>query len=220
MMPITQLLNLPNELFLLVFQYIKSSDLVRAFLDIQSARIQLLMRSFLHRLDISQETLPWIETYLPKLFTEQGITALCLQDDQLRPLCQDFPFVDLQSMHIRSSDWTTDFLKEGIECFRQRLKQLSITFTCPHGKGDIANYLFQSDSSLEYLCIIGRFLYFDQCDIRTCTPLTHLEIELEGMYRVFILMEHLPQLRVLKVSSNIFYSISFFHLIFVGDIQE
>lgn len=212
MMPITQLLDLPNELLLLVFQYIKSSDLVRAFLDVQSARIQLLIRSFLHHLDISEETLPWIKTSLPKLFAQQTISALRLQDEHLPSLCQDFPFVDFQSMQILSSDWTTDILKEGIECFRQRLKQLSITFTNPHGKGDLANHLFQSDSSLEYLCIIGRFLYFDQCDIHTCTALTHLEIELEGMYRVFILMEHLPQLRVLKVSSYILSS--FFHSLF------
>lgn len=211
MMSPTQFLDLPNELLLFVFQYIKSSDLIQAFLEIQSDRIQRLIRSFLHHLDISQQTLTWIETYLPKFFSKQTITALRLQDQHLQLLCNDCPFVDLQSMHILSSDWTTELLKEGIECFRQRLKQLFITFTYPHGKGDLANHLFQSDASLEHLSIVGRFLYFDQYDIQTCTRLTHLEIELEGMYRVFILLGHLPRLQILKVDHDIRCFVFFFH---------
>ncbi|CAF4356609.1 unnamed protein product, partial [Adineta steineri] len=51
----------------------------------------------------------------------------------------------------------------------------------------------------EYLNITGRFLYFDYDDINICTLLTYLSIELEGMHRVFALIEHLPNLQELKV---------------------
>jgi hypothetical protein len=103
-------------------------------------------------------------------------------------------------MHILSSDWTTDILKKGIDYLRQRLKRLSITFTYPHGKGDIASHLFQLNSQLEYLNVTGRFLYFDDHEINTCTLLTYLSIELEGIHRVFTLIEHLPRLQELKVN--------------------
>jgi len=201
-MPKTQLLDLPNELFLFIFQYIKSSHLVQAFSQLQSPRIQALIQPFLYNLDISEETDQWIQTYLPDLFVQQTIIALRLQDKHLDVISKDLLSNNLQSIHILSSDWTTDLLKEGIDSLHQRLKRLSITFTYPHGKGDIASNLFQSNSQLEYLNVTGRFLYFDNHEINTCIRLTYLSIELEGMYRVFMLIEHLPNLEELKVNKN------------------
>jgi hypothetical protein len=196
----TQLLDLPNELFLFIFQHLKSTDLIQAFFKVQSLRIQALIRPFISHLDISQETDQWSQTYVPNLFIQQNIVALRLQDKHIAFISNYLLSTDIQCMHILSSDWTTDILKEGIDRLRQRLKQLSITFTYPHGKGDIANHLFQSDSQLEYLNINGRFLYYDKNEMNTCTRLTHLSIELEGMHRVFILIEHLPNLEELKVN--------------------
>lgn len=195
----TQLLDLPNELLLFIFQYLKSTDLVHGFFDIQSIRIQALIQSFILKLDISQENEQWIETYLPNLFLQQNINKLRLQDKHLNFISKYLSLIDIESMHILSSDWTTDMLKEGINNVRQHLKQLSIIFTYPHGKGDIASHLFQSDSQLKYLNVIGRFLYFENHEINTCTSLTYLSIELEGVHRVFTLIEHLPNLEELKV---------------------
>ena len=200
MMKQTRLLDLPNELFLFIFQHIKSADLVQAFFNIQSTRIQALIQPFIAHLDISEETDSWLETYLPDLLTGENIVALRLQDKHIVFVSKYLLLTNIQSMHVVSSDWTTDRLKQGIDHLRQRLKQLSITFTYSHGKGDIACHLFQSDSQLEYLNITGRFLYYDNHEINICTQLTYLSIELEGMYRVFILIEHLPNLQELKVN--------------------
>lgn len=195
----THLLDLPNELFPFIFQYLNSTDLIEVFSDTQCLQMELLAKLFVSYLDISQKTDKWIHKYLPDLLRQQNIIALRLQDKHIALIYEYLPSSHLQSMHIFSSDWTTDALKQGLAHFRQHLKHLSITFKCLHGKGDIANYLFQSDCKLEYLTITGRFLFFDNKDISTCTQLTHLSIELEGMYRVFVLMKHLPNLQQLQV---------------------
>ncbi len=200
MMIKTQLLDLPNELFPFIFQHLTSSNLVEVFFEVQSPRIQALIQPFVSHLNISQESDQWLQTYLPNLFTEQNIVALCLQDTHIAFISKYFLSIDIQSMHVVSSDWATDILKEGLNHLRQHLKQLSITFTYPHGKGDIASHLFQSDSQLEQLIVTGRFLYFDHNEMNTCPRLTYLSIELEGIHRVFILIEHLPNLRELKVN--------------------
>ena len=197
----TNLFDLPNEIFILIFQYLKSTFLVQLFSDIQSIRVRTLIKSLLSHLDISQETDQWIQTYLPDLFNRQDIIALRLQDRHIAFVSSYLELTRIQSMHVISSDWNTDILKENLEHIRQYLQQLTITFTCPHGQGNIASYLFQSDSQLQYLNIIGRFQFFDNHEITTsCHRLTYLSIELEGMHRLFILMKHLPNLEHLKVS--------------------
>lgn len=200
----TQLLDLPNELFLFIFQYLKSSDLIEIFLPIESIRIQSLIQISISKVDISEKTKQWIEIYLSDLFFQQIIQTLRLQDKHVNLISNYFLTSNIQSMHILSSDWTTDILKEGIDYIRKYLKDLSITFTYPHGKGDIANYLFQSDTQLEYLNVNGRFLYFDNHDIKKCDSLKYLSIELEGVHRVFILVQNLPKLEELKVNFCIF----------------
>lgn len=45
--------SLPNELLLIVFGYLSSFDLYRAFLDVKNARIERLLTSIRHTLDLS-----------------------------------------------------------------------------------------------------------------------------------------------------------------------
>src|SRR5271163_3690540 len=118
MMTKTQLLDLPNELFSYIFQHLKSSDLVQAFSEIQSLRIQALIQPFVSHLDISQETDLWIQIHLPNLFIQQNIAALRLQDKHIDFIAKYLLSNDIQSMHILSSDWTTDILKEEIGFLR------------------------------------------------------------------------------------------------------
>mgnify|MGYP001029737409 FL=1 len=195
----TQFLDLPNELFPYIFQYLKSSKLVEVFSKIPCNRIQSLIQSHIYHLDISSESYEWVETYLADLFSRQIIYAIRLQDKHINYLSKYVFQTDIQSVHILNSDWSTDILKNGLDQLRQTIRQLTITFTYPHGKGDIANHLFRSDSRIECLNITGRFLYFDMTDIEICSKLTNLSIELEGMRRLFIILEHLPQLTDLKV---------------------
>ncbi|CAF2003217.1 unnamed protein product [Rotaria magnacalcarata] len=199
----TQLLDLPNELFPLIFQYLNSRNLIETFSNVQSNRIQILIQPFISHLDISQETNQWIQTYLPDILNQQNVVALRLHDKQITLLLQYVLLSKIQSMHIFDSHWSTDTLKQGLDQFGQRLKRLSITFTDPCGKGDLASHLFQRYCQLEYVNITGRSLFFDNNEISTCTKLTYLSIELEGMHRVFILMKNLPNLQQLKVKFRV-----------------
>lgn len=45
--------SLPNELLLLIFRYLSSSDLCRTFLDIANVRIQQILTSMRHSFDVS-----------------------------------------------------------------------------------------------------------------------------------------------------------------------
>ncbi|CAF1215228.1 unnamed protein product [Adineta ricciae] len=200
-MSTTQLFSLPNELFPYIFQYLSSSQLVELLADVQSRRLQALIHSFITNLDISQQTDQWLQHYLPRIFSNSNLNALRLQDRHIPSFYSDFLSSNIQSIQVISSDWTTDLLKQGLNYIRQQhhLKQLSIVFTCLHGKGDVANDLFRHDSQFQHLIVTGRFLYFDLNEIEQCNQLRSLSIELEGMHRVFMLIENLPNLQELKV---------------------
>ncbi|CAF4510454.1 unnamed protein product [Rotaria socialis] len=199
----TELLDLPNELFPLIFQYLNSKNLIQTFFNVQSNRIQILIQPFISHLDISQETNQWIQTYLPDILNQQNVLALRLHAKQITLILPYVLLSKIQSMHIFDSHWSTDTLKQGLDQFGQRLKRLSITFTDPYGQGDLASHLFQRYCQLEYVNITGRSLFFGTNEISTCTKLTYLSVELEGMHRVFILMQNLPNLQQLKVKFRI-----------------
>lgn len=193
------LFDLPNELFLSIFQHVPSTDLIEAFYPIESTRLQALIRSFITHLDISQRTDQWIDTYLPDLLSKHLVVALRLEDRQLASISAHLQSTDVQAMHILNSDWSTDILKEALDLVRQQLKHLFITFTYAHGQGDLAGHLFQSDSTIEVLAVTGRFLYFQKNQLNVCPRLKSLAIELEDMHRLFLLLQHLPNLEELKV---------------------
>jgi hypothetical protein len=196
----SHLLDLPNELFFSIFQHVPSIDLVDAFNPIPSCRLHRLIRPFLSHLDLSQRTNQWLDAYLPDLLTQQSTRAVRLDDRQLPCLTPHLSTIDIESMHIRHSDWTTDVLKQILAQLRQRLKHLCIKFTYAHGQGDIAGDLFQSDSSLEHVVVTGRFLYFHKSDLNISPRLTSLTIEIEDMRRLFLLLQYLPRLEQLKVT--------------------
>ena len=197
---VSQLLDLPNELFSFIFQHLTSAQLIQAFFHRDSSRLQALIEPFVAHLDISRETDLWLDTYLPELVRQYNIDALRLNDAQIPQIVDQLLVIDVPCLHILSSDWTTEMLKRAIDQLRGRVKKLWVTFVYSHGKGDIARHIFHSDSSLEYLSVVGRFLFFEPTEIETCTRLTHLTVQLEGMNRLFVLLEHLPNLEDLKVN--------------------
>ncbi|CAF2759333.1 unnamed protein product [Rotaria sp. Silwood2] len=97
-------------------------SLAQAFFKVQSLRIQTLIQPFVSHLDISDETDQWIQTYLRDLFAEQNIVTLHLQNKHIAVVSKYLLSIDIQSMHVVSSDWTTDILKEEIGHLRQSLK--------------------------------------------------------------------------------------------------
>jgi len=195
----TSLLILPNELFPFIFQYLSSIDLLKAFSDCKSRRLQALIQPFISRLDVSQESIEWIQIHLPELFIKYDFIALRLQ-------MKDLIFISehLLSTHIQSLEmikWNFDFHipDEVMSQLRRNLKKLLFAIPELDEDSELVNHLFQSDSQLEHLIINDCVLRFYDHEIGICTRLTHLSVELDGMRPVFILVKHLPSLQQLKV---------------------
>jgi hypothetical protein len=193
------LLDLPNELFPFIFQYLRSIDILKAFSDIQSRRVRALIQPFLTQLDISQESNEWIQNYLSAVFIKHQIMAIRLQMKHLTFISEHLLSTNIQSMQVINWDFDFDFSEQVVSQLLRNVKKLLFAFPELGESSDIVSQLFQSDSQLEHLTIrdCGLVLYDDE--IGTCTRLTYLSVELEGIHPVFILIKHLPNLQELKV---------------------
>jgi len=205
----TLLLDLPNELFPFIFQYFRSIDIVKAFSDFQSRRIQALIQPFTTRLDISQESDEWIQIYLPNLFIKHEIIALRLQMKHLAFITEYLLSTSIQSIQVINWDFDFDFSEHIVGHLRRHLKNLLLVLSELGETSDLPIQLFRSDSQLEHLTIKNCVIYLYN-EIETCTRITHLSVELEGMHPVFILIEHLPNLQELKVNE--------IHLCFISSV--
>jgi hypothetical protein len=195
----TLLLDLPNELFPFIFQYLNSIDILKAFSDFKSHRIQALIQPFISRLDISRESNEWIQTYLIDVITKHEIIALRLQMKHLPFVAEHLLSINIESMQVIKSDYDYELSEEVMGQLRRHLKELILISSPSDETGTLAGLLFQSDSQLKHLIIKHFVLYFSDDEISICTSLTHLSVKLEGMYGVFVLIEHLPNLQELKV---------------------
>ncbi|CAF4298034.1 unnamed protein product [Rotaria sp. Silwood2] len=195
----TLLFDLPNELFSWIFQYLSAINLLKTFSDFKSLRLQALIQSFISRLDISQESDEWIQNYLPNILSKHKIIALRLQMNHLVFIPEHLLSANIQSMQVTKWNALTDLPKQIMVHLRQNLKNLSFVQPDDNEFSDLVSLLFRSDSQLEQLIIKDCVLYVFNDDIETCTRLTHLSIELEGLNTVFILIGHLPNLQKLKV---------------------
>jgi hypothetical protein len=206
----TLLLDLPNELFLFIFQYLRSIDILKAFSNIQCRRIQALIQPFIRGLNISEESDEWIQNYLPDLFLQNRIIALRIQMKHLTIISEYLLSPTIQSIEMINWDHDFDFSSEVVRQLRQNLKKLSLTFT-ELGEIDYQDLqLFQSDSQLEHLIIKNCVLYCHDANPEICTRLTYLSVELEGMHPLFIFIQHLPNLQKLKVNEIHLFLIDMF----------
>jgi hypothetical protein len=195
----TLLLDLPNELFPFIFQYLRSIDIVKAFSDFQSHRFQCLIQPFITRLDMSQESNEWVQIHLPDLFNKYEIIALRLQMKHLTFMTDHLLSTNIQSIQVINWDFHFHFSEQVVDHLRRNLKKLLFVFPELGENADLVKQLFQSDSQLKHLTIKDCVLFlYDEIEI--CPRLTHLSVELEGMRPVFILIEHLPNLQELKVN--------------------
>ncbi|CAF1210800.1 unnamed protein product [Rotaria sp. Silwood1] len=195
----TLLFDLPNELFLCIFQYLSAIDLLKIFSDFKSYRLQTLIQPFISRLDVSQESDEWIENNLSNVLTKYKIIALRLQMNHLLMIPEHLLSTNIQSMQVINWNIFTDLPEQIIVHLRRNLKKLSFVQPNDDESSDLASLLFRSDSQLKHLIIKDCILYISNDDLETCTRLTHLSIELEGMNPLFILIQHIPNLQELKV---------------------
>src|SRR5271163_136873 len=115
----TLLLDLPNELFPFIFQYLCSIDILKAFYDIQSHRLQALIQPFITRLDISQESNEWVQVHLSNLFTNHNIIALRLQMKHLAFISEYLLSTNIQSIQVINWDFDFDFSEQVVSRLRQ-----------------------------------------------------------------------------------------------------
>ena len=141
-MPKTQLLDLPNELFFFILQYLSSVEILTAFVGQQSHRIQALIQPFISSLDISKQDDQWIQTYLPEVLSQRRISDLCLQDRQMRFVSRYLPISDVQSIRVLTVGSTGKLSpKDFVEDYRY-LKKLSIEPLCITGYEGICRNIF------------------------------------------------------------------------------
>jgi hypothetical protein len=205
----TLLLDLPNELFPFIFQYLRSIDILKTFSDCKSRRLQALIQPFIKKLDISQESNEWVQIYLSDLFIKYEIIGLRLRMKHLAFITEDILSTNIQSIEVINWDYDFDFSQEVIDRLRLNLKKLLFRFPEQNENADLVKQLFRSDSQLESFTIKNCVLYlYDEIEI--CTRMTYLSVILEGMSPVFTLIEHLPNLQKLKVNEIHLYLSLFF----------
>lgn len=193
------LLDLPNELFPLIFQYLSAIDLLKTFFDVKSTRIQTLITSLISRLDVSEESDEWIENYLSNILTQYEILHLRIQSNHLKIIAEHLSSTKVQSMELVDFNACDDSQNQILDHLRKKLKKLSFIKPGANEYNDLAALIFQSDSQLQNLTLVDYPLYFFGDVIQTMNRLTHLSIVLEGIDPLFKLMQHLPNLRNLKV---------------------
>lgn len=195
----TSLFDLPNELFPHILQYLSSIDIFKAFADIQSDRIQVLISPFLTAIDLSKESAEWIENSIPQLSRRNELRALRLEMNRLSLIPDDLLSGSIQSMDVINSHYDFPYSNEIMTRLRQNLQTLTLK-SCAASEVNYEDLQFlQSDSHLIHLTISYTIFLYSNIPLQTCTSLTYLSIVLEGIALVFTFLNHLPNLRELKV---------------------
>jgi hypothetical protein len=100
----SNLTNLPNELLLIVFSYLDTFDLFRAFDNLNQRFDELVYTSVQHVLLPNEINNDWIQQYLPNL--EKRIKILCIHEQSLRNIFTNkWSFSSLRLINIQGSDW-------------------------------------------------------------------------------------------------------------------
>jgi len=195
-----QLLDLPNELLLFIFQYLSAIELITTFSGLQSSRIQALLEPFISCLDISEENDEWIQTYLPDALTQRQIVHLRLKDKQIHFVSRYLSSSNIQSMNVISLGLNSELSEDDRVELRQCLKKLYITVDCRIKKEKLIKELFPKNSNAEYFSSTGCFIYPVNDQVYSFAQLTHLSIGLPTIRDVFMLLHRLPNLQDLRVS--------------------
>ena len=196
-----RLVDLPSELLFLIFQYFTSIELLAIFTRLQCVRIEELLQSFISFVDISRETRVCIDRYLPYAITQCKIVRLRLQDKQINVVSKYLSSSDVQSMEVISLGSNDPIVEEDLFQLRGCLKELTIKILCSMERTIPAEDAFGDRRTNEVLRFSYASRFFNQ-EKNSCANwphLTHLCIDLDTIYDVFVILNHLPNLQNLKV---------------------
>ncbi|CAF1601359.1 unnamed protein product, partial [Didymodactylos carnosus] len=205
-------LLLPNELLLFIFIYLKSTEIIEIFFNL-NARINNLIFSHKHinEIDITQVDQTWIKKYLH--ITQPCINKLKFEEQHLAilfgqpsSLSQNIPLLypKLHTIIFTEIDDThNDDIKMYIEQFKiLHQSTLILIFTCDIHQ-NLYIQLFQHNTHLETLHIDSNHIspsrddYFPR--ITQNFYIKHLHIALFCLYQTFILFENLLQLESIHI---------------------
>lgn len=192
------LVDLPNELFELIFRYLNSVEILNSFGQIESRRFTNLIQSHIKRLDICQQSIEWIQIYLPLLLRNDRLIDIQLEMRQFSILREQILSMNFNSMKLIDFYGEPEIIKE----LRRKFKKLFLRCAIEHEDGDLLLDFFQSDSQLEYLTIQNSTFDFFEHDFEISKKLGYLSIESYGFKPIFDLLIYLPNLRQLKVKGK------------------
>ena len=207
-----QFLDLPNELLCNTFEYLTSAELLMAFAGLQSERVETLMQSYLSFVDISRETIEWIDMYLPYALIQCRIIGLRLQDKQISAVSKYLSLGDLQSMEVISWDSNDQISEEDLVPFRGCLKKLDIKILCSMKRKITIKGYYPRIVEMTYFSYSGRF--FQSCV--HWLHLSHLSVDLDTMHDIFHILDCLSNLEDLRVRSYSLLVTLIFFLLFLG----
>ena len=198
-----KLLRLPNELIDMILMYLSSSEIILAFGDIKSDRIQALIQPYLIHFDLTtviNKEEPWIlryfrnQSYVPK--------SLRLTDRQLTFLFKsNFQFNELRSIHIINIKDNRLFQLD-LDYMIPLIHSLTLDFLSDEMSHDsigcLARILFNQIRSwqiqLTELRINHLHLPFGFDCLRPMTNLRHLTVNLRYDRQLFDLCSNLPNI--------------------------
>lgn len=188
-------LDLPNELLRDTFEYLTPAHLLMAFAGLGSEKPERLMQSCLWRLDISRETIEWIDKYLLYALTQCRIIGLRLQDKQMSAVSKYLSSGDVQSMEVISLDSNDPISEKDLTPFRGCVKKLDIQIRCSMKRTITRNGYCPRTVQMTYFSYSGRLF---QSHVHW-PHLTHLSIDLDTIHDIFHLLNCLSNLEDLKV---------------------
>ncbi|CAF0788474.1 unnamed protein product, partial [Didymodactylos carnosus] len=207
---------LPNELFVMIFEYLTHFDILHTFLGINE-RIDYLLAQYTTDIDLRQCTIaqfehychhviPIIGSYVKSLKLSNKYSCGQIELGESKNLLSNLPYLESLSLYNVEYDDTLLYYVNYV-----KLKELTIeNVTCENWtmKNDRYLNVFSKHSELDKCHLLGGLSL--KCDIKPCC-IKELRIDLHTYNDFLILLDNLPLIHRLHVEilyrqdSNAYY---------------
>ncbi|CAF4443775.1 unnamed protein product [Rotaria sp. Silwood2] len=208
------LMSLANELFELFLIFLSSCDIVQSLIGINE-RLNSLIYSFIHQIDVSKKQDQWLNKYL--LSVKPLITKIKFHHAQLETLFPTTTTTTIQDQYPRltsiiwiyESNLNSSLDVAYLNVFKTKLFSLCLSFKSNPDNNNIYNnvalLLLQDDSLIQCLTFKDNnnhsfiWLSFESSTLKLNQYLKELTIKLRYAHHLFILIRNLLKLEFLNV---------------------
>ncbi|CAF4470821.1 unnamed protein product, partial [Rotaria sp. Silwood2] len=208
------LMSLANELFELFLIFLSSCDIVQSLIGINE-RLNSLIYSFIHQIDVSKKQDQWLNKYL--LSVKPLITKIKFHHAQLETLFPTTTTTTIQDQYPRltsiiwiyESNLNSSLDVAYLNVFKTKLFSLCLSFKSNPDNNNIYNnvalLLLQDDSLIQCLTFKDNnnhsfiWLSFESSTLKLNQYLKELNIKLRYAHHLFILIRNLLKLEFLNV---------------------